>query len=371
MNRVKWALLVGACTYDFHPSLKYSATDATQFAHALKTRLDFDRKRMLVLADSDDSDDSDDGVDYQPTRRDIFHTLGLLADEHSDFYLGREVDPIGEDDLFVFYFSGHGIRRDRDEYLLPVESSKYNITETAIRLDTVVECIEKLPCRHKILFLDACREELYSDEGAKALGGAKGIGEPTFVDREGLATFYSCDPGQRSYEIEDLHHGAFTYCLLEAIKHPDINTLKELEEFLKSRVPQENHKALKEPQQPFLVPNPADMLALDLFRLPVVETGREHLMGMTNQLFNDEVIDLDWWEKLQAAWEADDERNLRLKQGLLQRLYDRKLTFERFQEHWSLADRHMVPPSQPSFDLSVQRPNDGGHDEQNGAPAGS
>ena len=39
MNRAKWALIVGACAYDYHPSLKYSATDATRFARALETRL--------------------------------------------------------------------------------------------------------------------------------------------------------------------------------------------------------------------------------------------------------------------------------------------------------------------------------------------
>lgn len=361
MNRVKWALLVGACTYDFHPSLKYSATDATRLARALETRLGFDRRRMLVLADSDDFVDF---VDFEPTRRDIFHTFGLLADEHSDFYRERELDPIGEDDLFVFYFSGHGVRRDRDEYLLPVESTKYSITETAVRLEAVVGCIENLPCRHKVLFLDACRDELYRDEGAKSVSGAKGIGRPTVVDREGLATFYSCDPGQRSYEIEELRHGAFTYCLLEAINHPDVNTLEELDKFLKSRVPKENHKACKEPQQPFLVPNPADMLQLDLFRLPVVETGTEQLVAMTNQLYNDGVIDFDWWEKLQSAWDAEDEPNFRLKQGVLKRLYEGKLTFERFADHWRRADRHMVPPSQPNLDLRVPGPGEREEDKE-------
>lgn len=348
MNRTKWAVLVGASTYDFHPSLKYSATDATGFARALETKLGFDRKRMVVLADSDDS------VDFKPTRRDIFHTFGLLANVDSDFYLEKELDPIGEDDLFVFYFSGHGIRCGRYEYLLPVESSKYSITETSVPMEAIVGRIEKLPCRHKVLFLDACRDELYRDEGAKSISGRKGIGQPTVVDREGLATFYSCDPGQRSYEIEKLEHGAFTYCLLEAIEQPDINTLEELDKFLKSRVPKENHRALKEPQQPFLVPNPADMLQLDLFRIPVVETGREQLMAMTNQLYNDRVIDFDWWEKIQSAWEAEDDPNFRLKRGVLKRLYEGKLTFERFAAHWRRAERHIILPSQPKLDLPGQ-----------------
>jgi hypothetical protein len=343
----RWAFLVGACQYEFHPSLKYAATDATRFAHALETSLGFDRKRMLVLADSNDP------VDYQPTRRDIFHSLGLLTNENSELYVDRQIDPIAEDDLFVFYFSGHGIRRDRDEFLLPVESSKYSITETAVPLDAVVECIEKLPCRQKVLFLDACREELYQDEGAKAVSGAKGIGQTAVVDREGLATFYSCDPGQRSYEIDELKHGAFTYCLLEAIKHPEINTLGELDDFLKSRVPQENVKGRKEPQQPFSVPNPADMLQVDLFRLTTVETDRDQLMAMTNKLFEDEVLDYDGWERLYGVWEAGDSPNFGLKKAIFERFYTGGMPLAEFEAKWQRAEKYSLPVAEHRPDLPI------------------
>jgi Caspase domain len=343
----RWALLVGASKYEFHPPLRFAAADAIASAEALETSLGFDRRRMLVLADGDGR------TDYSPTRRDIFHSLGLLGDPHSDFYAKRELDPIAEDDLFVSYFSGHGIREHGQEFLLTLDTSRYCLADTAMPLEGILGRIAKLPCRHKILFLDACREEFYQDEGARAIGGAKGIGERGLVDREGWATFYSCDPGQRSYEIDDLRHGAFTFCLLEAINNPRINTLGELDAFLKSRVPQENVKANKEPQQPFAVPNPTDMLELDLLRLTQRETDLETLTMMTNELYNRAVLDIDWWEKLCSVWESGDARNLELKQKMFERLCAGTLDFEEFAAKWRRTELYQVTTAAPRVSVPL------------------
>jgi hypothetical protein len=336
-------MVVGACGYEFHPALQYAASDATDFAHKLVAKLGFDRERMLVLADAPGA------ADYRPTRRDIFHSLGLLGDTNSEFYRDSQLEPMGQDDLFVFYFSGHGLRRERTEFLLPVETSHYSVTETAVSLEAIVERIEALPCPHKILFIDACREQLYHEEGAKAaVAGAKGIGERNVVDRQGLATFYSCDPGQRSYEIDDLHHGSFTYCLLEAIDHPQINTLGELDGFLKSRVPQENQKGKKGLQQPFLVPNPTDMLELGLFQIADVQTELEQLVAMTTNLTTRGLLDEDWWERLCTVWEADDPPNFGLKRSVFEKLYREELSFEEFERKWQRTETSLpILSSQP------------------------
>jgi uncharacterized caspase-like protein len=349
MDGHRWALVVGACDYEFHPSLQFAASDAVEFADALVSSLGFDRKRVLVVADGD-------VADYPPTRRNIFHTLGLLSDEHSALFRERNVDPMDENDQFVFYYSGHGIRRNRDEFLLPIDTSNYAITETAVPLETVVERIEKLPSRHKVLFLDACREQFYPDDGAKAIGGAKGIGQKGIVDREGLATFYSCDPGQLSYEIESLQHGSFTYCLLEAVKHPGINTLGELDEFLKSRVPQENKKAEKTLQQPFSVPNPSDMLDVSLFRLVRAPSDREQLIDMTSELFDKGVFDIDWWQKLCNIWEAGDAPYFELKRAIFERLYEEKDSVAEFHANWRRTERHAPSTTASKPDLPFPQP---------------
>jgi hypothetical protein len=349
MSGNRWGLVVGACNYEFDPSipsLKFAASDAVAFADALVKSLGFDRKRMVVLADGDSK-----SVDDPPTRRNIFHALGLLANRRSKLYEKRSLDPIDETDQFVFYYSGHGIRKGNEEFLLPIDTSEYAITETAVRLEEVVDRIEKLPCRHKVLFLDACREQFYPDEGAKALGGAKGIGQPRIVNRQGLATFYSCDPGQLSFEIDDLEHGSFTYCLLEAVKHPGVSTLGELDDFLKSRVPEENRKAQKTLQQPFSIPNPSDMLNVALFRQAQIPIDRGRLIDMATELANNGVLDFDWWGKLCNVWESGDAPNYELKRMAFEQLYMGNATVEAFQRNWARTERYVTsaPATRPDL----------------------
>lgn len=303
MSENRWAVLVGVSKSRGHPELQYAAADAIDFAKEIVSELGFDRKRVLVLADPRD----DQGSDFRPTRNNLFHALGLIGDTTSDFYTAKELAPMGEDDLFLFYFSGHGMRAaDRTEHLLGVDASPYDTRATAVPLESVVDHLEKLPCRHKVLFLDMCRDELFdaAGGGAKSADGAKGIGQQSVVEREGLATFYSCDPRTRSYEINDLKHGSFTHCLIEAIKHEKVNTLEELDEYLKSRVPTVNAEYQKEPQQPHLVLQPADMRKLDLFRVAVPPDEHGDLIQMTTELLEQGQIDVDLWRKLTGVWEA-------------------------------------------------------------------
>lgn len=345
MNGNRWALVVGACDYEFHPSLRFAASDAVAFANALVTSLGFDRKRVLVVADG-----GKDSVDYAPTRRNIFHALGLFGDKNSRLYRDRELDPIDVADQFVFYYSGHGIQHDSREFLVPVDTSDCAITETAVPLEAVVARIDRLPCQHKVLFLDACREQFRPYDGSKAIG-AKGIGDRQLVNRPGLATFFSCDPGQLSYEIDDLEHGSFTYCLLEAVKDREINTLGELDRYLKAHVPTQNSKANKNLQQPFSVPNPSDMLDVDLLRLALIPTDSERLMEMTNELANDEVIDIEWWAKLCNIWDTGEAANYELKRRIFERLYRRESTVEEFQRDWNRTERYAASASPAKPDL--------------------
>lgn len=335
----RWALVVGASGYEFFNPLVYSALDASEFADSLVDNLKFDKSRVVVLTDLEES-----GAQYKPTRNYIFHHLGAFSNPDSPYYVEHNFAPIGEDDLFVFYFSGHGLRTEQgDQYLLPMEASNEYVTQTGVPLEEVVKGIEKLPCRWKVLFIDACRADL-EGIGAKGPIVDEGFGGLDVVDREGLATFYSCDPRQRSYEVEDLEHGTFTYELLRAVQHPKVNTLKDLDQHLISRVPRLNVQNGKPPQKPFCVPNPTDMLDLPLFRLfedaGISET--DELVAMANELFEQKKYDdLDWWEKLTGVWEEERAYNLELKKAILRRFHAGQMDFSEFQNRWLRSEKHI------------------------------
>jgi hypothetical protein len=78
------------------------------------------------------------------------------------------------------------------------------------------------------------------------------MGEQTLkIARErGIVTLFSCSREQRSYEIEKLQQGAFTYALLEGLKQS--TTPRALEEYLRQRVPALNRQYGKPPQIPIV-----------------------------------------------------------------------------------------------------------------------
>ncbi len=335
----RWALVVGAGGYEFFNSLDYSVDDAIDFRDSLVEHLKFDSEKVVLLADSDKT-----GAQYKPTRNYVFHHLGAFSNPDSPYYVKHGFEPIGEDDLFVFYFSGHGMRTEEGEqYLLPMEASNESVTQTGVLLDEVVKGIEKLPCRHKVLFIDACRADI-EGAGARGPSSGEGFGGLEVVDREGLATFYSCDPKQRSYEVEDLKHGTFTYELLQAVLHAEVNTLHDLDKHLKSRVPRLNVEHGKPPQKPFCHSNPTDMLDLPLFRLFVEAkiSDTDELVAMANALFEQgKIDDLDWWEKLAGVWEEPRAYNLELKKAILRRFYAGEMDFREAQARWQRSEKHI------------------------------
>jgi hypothetical protein len=339
----RWGFFVGANSYEHYRPLKFSAVDAADFGAALRTHLGFSTETTLLLTDDDTHE-----VDFKPTRNSILHALAVLADSDSEYYVEHDLSPIQEDDVFVFYFSGHGVRTaEGDELLLPIDASDRCPEDTAVNLGGVVKQIANLPCRHKVMFIDACRSELYDDEGARDASVPPGIGEWQ-VDREGFATFYSCDPRHRSYEIDadEIKHGSFTFCLLEAVTNPDVKTLGELNSYLAARVPKLNTNHGKRPQKPFFVPNPAEMLDLTLFAVPEIETDFDQLIELITARHEDGDITYEWWDKITASLvEAKAGRgiNVHTKKKILTRFLDRQLTLEELEDRWRLTEKTTRP----------------------------
>ena len=111
-------------------------------------------------------------------------------------------------DTLWFYFSGHGMSFEGQDYLLPIDGNPRLITNSAIRITHITERLRRSGADNIVLFIDACRST-----GQKS--GGLGIGEEK---QQGVITFYSCSPSQVSYEIEDIQQGAFTHVLLNGLK---------------------------------------------------------------------------------------------------------------------------------------------------------
>jgi hypothetical protein len=250
----KWAILVGPKDYQYVQPLRYSTDDIVEVGKLFRDYLHFDGDKVFEFGTD---------LKYQPLGNVFHHEVGGL--------LKRKV--IQEDDLLIFYFSGHGFRDDKD-YLLPADATPNNLKKTAFGFEDVVADLTKSKCKNIVMFIDACRE-LIEEEGIggqKSTEGQKGLvcfGEDSrqIVSTAGFATIFSCEPYRLSYEIEELKHGSFTYCFLNAIRNGRCATLADLYTYLLKEVDTTTKKYKNQPQIPYPVQ------AGDKWSLPIFLTG--------------------------------------------------------------------------------------------------
>ncbi|MDE5099349.1 MAG: SUMF1/EgtB/PvdO family nonheme iron enzyme [Trichodesmium sp. St16_bin4-tuft] len=211
------AITIGVQKYQFFSPLKYAANDAEKMRNFLLEEAGFDE----VLYYSDYSPEIN-GDYTRPTRSNLEF---LLENQFKEPFMG-----IG--DNFWFFFSGHGLRENGIDYLIPVDGYK-NVQKSGISVNYIIQQLQKCGADNVVLILDACR-----DEGDARRGG-KGIGEQTELEaiEKGVITIFSCSPNEYSWELEEFQQGAFTYALLEGLGSKGQKaTVEKLNDYLKYRV---------------------------------------------------------------------------------------------------------------------------------------
>lgn len=141
-------------------------------------------------------------------RRNILKKLSQVAQNTS------------EQDLLLFYFSGHGDLVDGEPYLCPSDTEADYVNDTAIPLARVREIVEESRASVKVLIFDACH--LGARLGSKGFDDSKAFSEKTkriFQGVKGLAMLASSAREETSLETTEKEHGIFTYFLLEALKN--------------------------------------------------------------------------------------------------------------------------------------------------------
>jgi uncharacterized caspase-like protein len=214
----KWALVVGIGSFTDSqiPRLNYTTADADAFADALKDPAigQFPADNVHVLTDA------------QATTKNIKEQLNWIA-RHA-----------GANDLVVIYVATHGTPRTVDSagganYLVTYDTEAYsgaNFDEDALYATAypMVELANAVATRMKalrtVVFLDTC----YS-------GGAAGPGAVATTDKlantapsqamlahmslgTGRIVMAASQNNEESLESDKLHHGYFTYYLLQALK---------------------------------------------------------------------------------------------------------------------------------------------------------
>jgi len=241
-----WALVIGINKYDRLRSLDYAEGDAALMRDFFQNEARFEQ--IFYFSDTSPEFYAPDGS-RQSTRPTYTNLRSFLCDFFEQPYLQAG-------DNFWFFFSGHGIRHQDRDYLMPCDANPREPDCTAISISYVTERLRRCGADNVVLLLDACR-----NEGEKA---GLGIG---VEKQQGVITICSCSPREKSYEIEQIGQGAFTYALLESLRiqgERNCATVERLYHRLRYRVTEINRYYNKPEQTPYAIAEPASKYHLIL-----------------------------------------------------------------------------------------------------------
>lgn len=225
----KHALIIGVEKYldKMITPLEYACDDAMALAQRLTDRCGFDNVHLMV----------DGNGENDPQLRNILAVLGAITPH------------LNPDDLFLFFFAGHGVEKDGRSYLLVRDTTKAYCEHGSLSLELLRKNFEHLDAGKRLLIIDACRKSPDAGRGdadnhmADAVArDMAAIAHASLSGTASTALFSACKSGQRAYEWADKKHGVFTHFLLEGIDgaawENDTLDFKKLAKYTSSHVRQ-------------------------------------------------------------------------------------------------------------------------------------
>ena len=162
------ALVIGQSAYRSVPALPNPANDA--------------RAVTQLLTDS--------GFEVS-TAADL--SQGQMREAVSDF--AGKVAAKGADTVALVFYAGHGLQIDGENFLVPVDidpKREADIPIQAVRLNDILNTLNSVPSRMRILMLDACRNNPFPD--LKTAGGGLALVDAK-VGAPGTFLSFSTSPG--------------------------------------------------------------------------------------------------------------------------------------------------------------------------------
>ncbi len=124
---------------------------------------------------------------------------------------------LGAGDIGVFFYSGHGIQIDSENYLVPVEFSAADEAQAknrAVPFSNAKSGLEQSPAKLVLMILDSCRDNPFASAKAAPHGLA--------LLEAGLGSYiaFAASPGKIAKDNSSERNGLFTKYLLQELKQP-------------------------------------------------------------------------------------------------------------------------------------------------------
>ena len=185
------ALVIGNSNYQTAPQLANPSNDA----HSVAQLLNSAGFEVTVATDQ--------------TRNDMVRGL-------QDF--SAKVAAHGPNTIAMIYYAGHGVQLAGENYLVPIDArigSPSDLTNNTVRLVDVMGTLDTIPSRMRIVVLDACRNNQFSNVDDAGRGLA-------IVDApRGSIVGYSTAPGMEAQD-GDGNHSPYTSAFLHLAREPNL-----------------------------------------------------------------------------------------------------------------------------------------------------
>src|SRR5262245_397318 len=196
------ALVIGNTAYPTQP-LRNPVHDARAMAQFLAEEAGFQLSQGRVLLDLD--------------RLTLASAIGTFADE------------IQRGDTVLFYFSGHGLEREGQNYLLPVDFAATDAAQLRREAPTAQEIQHDLVRGQPgmlILILDACRNLPDQFKSVRGRSGGVGLGAMSTVAAAAVQQIimFATAPGTLASDGGLSGQGTFTHCFLQGVKQPGLDS---------------------------------------------------------------------------------------------------------------------------------------------------
>lgn len=232
-------LVVGINEYENQSlNLNYATSDAKSFASKMKAQGEQIYSKVVLhqLLDKD------------ATRDGILNKVAELKDK------------ISVNDVFIFYYAGHGSMVDGSFYLVSTNASRLydnsKINEYAIAASELQQAMLDIKALKQLIVMDACQSG-----GSVEVLAQRGVPEEKAIAQlsrsSGIHVMAAAGSEQYATEFESLGHGLFTYALLEGLagaadgapKDGKV-TIYELKGYLDDQVPELSIQFKGSPQYP-------------------------------------------------------------------------------------------------------------------------
>ncbi|MEI7575786.1 MAG: caspase family protein [Armatimonadota bacterium] len=192
------ALIIGAADYQHLSKLNYPGSDARRFREELISSYRFTPDSIQLISNEPEAN-------AKPTSEGIRDSLEKLLKDPT----------LNKGDLFILFFSGHGMGTPKGDYLCPVDATAANIEQTGVPVQEIVGKFVSAGLRNVLVITDACRAGDKNDFGTELIELGK---------KSNIAILLGCEPGTKSYESPKLKSGVFTHFLIRALENKTLRS---------------------------------------------------------------------------------------------------------------------------------------------------